>query len=248
MTVVYAAALFILGLSIGSFLNVIIYRTPRGLSIVHPASHCPNCQTQLNFYDNIPLLSYTLLGGRCRYCDEPISWRYPIIEGLTGLLFLASYLVLDDWPHRIVALVLISALIVVTFIDLEFKRIPNWITFPGILLGLLSTLWLGDISIWTALASAVAGGGLLWALGVLYKGGMGGGDIKLAAMLGAFLGWQNLFITLLIASVVGSVIGGILIARGKAGRRATVPFGPFLSLGAIVTLLVPSIFNWVFRV
>jgi leader peptidase (prepilin peptidase)/N-methyltransferase len=234
----------ILGLIVGSFLNVCIYRMPRDMNIIRPRSSCPSCGGLVRFYDNIPILSFLLLKGRCRDCGSPISIRYPIVEALNGIMYLFAYMRFGlDYSLPIV-LALLSSMVVITFIDLEFQIIPDQITLPGILIGLVASSFVfpdpfepaqitGMIN---AVVGLFVGGGLFLAIAVLSKGGMGGGDIKMMAMVGAFMGWKGVLLTTLIGSVVGSAIGiGLMVFKGK-DRKTKIPFGPFLAFGAVVTL------------
>lgn len=234
----------LLGLIVGSFLNVCIYRMPRGLNIIRPRSSCPSCGRPVRFYDNIPILSYLLLKGRCRDCSSPISIRYPIVEALNGIMYLLAYMRFGPDYSLLIVMAFLSSMIVITFIDLEFQIIPDHITLPGILIGVVtSSLIFPDpfeshqvTGLVNALIGLFVGGGLFLAIAVLSKGGMGGGDIKMMAMVGAFMGWKGVLLTTLIGSVVGSVVGiGLMVFKGK-DRKAKIPFGPFLALGAVVTL------------
>lgn len=230
------------GLVIGSFLNVCIYRLPRGESIVWPTSRCPACSRPIAWYDNIPLLSYVILLGRCRACRAPIPWRYPLVEAANGLgygILVGSFGV--SWVSAFYG-VLLSALIVVTGTDLSHRIIPNVITYPGIVLGLIGSLVVLPAGIVNSVLGVLVGGGLLWFLAwvspyIFGKEGMGLGDVKLIAMVGAFLGWKPVLLTILIGSLVGSIVGGSLIAMNRLSRRQYIPFGPFLALGAVLSLL-----------
>lgn len=240
MTMEFLVA-FVLGCVVGSFLNVCIARLPRGESVVSPPSHCPRCGQAIRPWDNIPLLSFLWLRGRCRSCSEPISWQYPAVEALTGVLFAANVAAFGLAPWALVASIFCAALVVVTFIDLEHQIIPDLISLPGIALGLLAAVAGWGPPLWDRLLGALLGGGILWAVAEFYerlrgREGMGGGDIKLLAMIGAFLGWKAVLLTLLVSSLTGSLAG-----VGRALLRATssetpIPFGPFLALGALVSL------------
>ncbi|MEY4704451.1 MAG: Type 4 prepilin-like protein leader peptide-processing enzyme [Nitrospirota bacterium] len=230
-----------LGALIGSFLNVCIFRLPRGESIVWPGSHCPLCTHPIEFYDNIPLLSYLWLGGRCRACRAPISIRYPLVEAANAL----GYLIIvwsfgPSWTAIFYAM-LFSALVVVTGTDLTHKMIPNVITVPGVVVGLLGAATVLPVGFINAVLGLAIGGGILWLLAWLSpylfgKEGMGGGDIKLLAMIGAFLGWKPALLTIMIGSFTGSVIGISLIALRVIKRDDHIPFGPFLVLGALLSM------------
>jgi leader peptidase (prepilin peptidase)/N-methyltransferase len=235
----------VLGLLVGSFLNVVICRLPAGASIAFPASHCPHCKTPIHWYDNIPLLGYLMLGGRCRACKEGISIEYPLVELANGLLF-ALIAWRTGWHGALpVYLVLGASLLALTMIDLHHKILPDRITLPGIVVGLIASATLLPSGFLSALIGVLAGGGLFYLIAVLSKGGMGGGDIKLIAMIGAFLGWQAVLLTTLLASVGGALVGGMMMLIQGKGRKYAVPFGPFLSLAAIVSLLWGGdMINW----
>jgi leader peptidase (prepilin peptidase)/N-methyltransferase len=244
MTIVYLVT-GVLGALIGSFLNVCIHRIPRGESVVRPRSRCPHCQTMIRFYDNLPILSFLILQGRCRYCRASISWRYPFVEMIntSGYLFLLWKFGLS-WQFLVYA-VLFSTLVVVTFIDLSHQIVPDRITLPGMVVGALAAATVLPAGLVNALIGIFLGGGLFYLVAVLSRGGMGGGDIKLIAMIGAFLGWRNVLLTIFIAALAGSVVGlYLMIVHGK-GRKHAVPFGPFLALGAVVSLCWgPEILVW----
>lgn len=238
------------GALIGSFLNVCIHRLPRHESIVWPASHCPTCSRPIAGYDNIPLLSYLLLRGRCRACQAPISLRYPIIEVANALGYAAIVWYFGlTWAAACYA-ALFSTLLVVTGTDLSHKIIPNVVTIPGILLGLLAAATILPVGLVNSLLGVLVGGGILWALAwaspyLFGKEGMGGGDIKLIAMIGAFLGWKPVLLTIMIGSLVGSIVGVSLITAKVIQRDQYIPFGPFLALGAILSLFFHELLlNW----
>jgi leader peptidase (prepilin peptidase)/N-methyltransferase len=232
---------FLFGSLVGSFLNVCIHRLPREESIVFPGSRCPACHIAIRPWDNIPILSFLLLRGRCRACGHPIAWRYPLVEGLTALLFAATVSRFGVTPLAATLLVFVAALTVITFIDLDHQIIPNIITLPGIPLGILAGLVLGEPPLLDRIIGALAGAGFLYL--VLFYGSafygqdaMGEGDLNLIAMVGAFLGWKAVALTTLLACLFGSAVGLALIALRRLGRRQHIPFGPFLSLGAVVAL------------
>jgi leader peptidase (prepilin peptidase)/N-methyltransferase len=229
------------GLLIGSFLNVVIFRLPRNESIVSPGSHCTGCAAAVRWFDNIPVLSYLLLRGRCRKCGAKISVRYPVIELLTSLLFLAAYLrfgpgwllFIHDWPF-------VALLIAITFIDLEHRIIPDELSLGGLVLGLATTWAVPDVGFTGSLIGAAAGFGVFYFFAWVYerltgRSGLGGGDIKLLAMLGAFLGINGVFWTILVSSVLGSLIGIIwaMVSRKGPLMRTAIPYGPFLVIGAL---------------
>jgi len=246
---------FIFGSVIGSFLNVCIYRMPRSMSIITPSSRCPSCNIPIRAYDNIPMLSYLLLGGRCRVCKARIPLRYPLVEFLNAALYVSVLWRFGlDW-HTLVYFIFCSALVVITFVDLDFQIIPDRITLPGILIGLIAgSLLMPDPFMRNALlgfkASIIglfAGGGLFYAIAVLSKGGMGGGDIKMMAMVGALMGWKSVLLTTFLGSLTGAAFGiTLMIFKGK-GRKTKIPFGPFLALGTLITLFYgQEIFHWYF--
>jgi leader peptidase (prepilin peptidase)/N-methyltransferase len=232
---------FLAGLLLGSFLNVVIARLPRGESIVSPPSRCPRCKARIAPWDNVPVLSYLLLRGRCRHCRNKIHWRYPLVELTAGVLLwllareAASPALLV--PHAAFLLALLG----VAWIDFDTRTIPDAITIPGVGIGLALSLFLPP-GPGPALLGAVAGGASLWLVGAAYERatgvpGMGGGDVKLAAMMGAFLGVGGVFGTIFLASLAGSLFGVFLIARGEGSRRTAIPFGTFLAPAAMVLLL-----------
>jgi leader peptidase (prepilin peptidase)/N-methyltransferase len=232
----------VLGTLIGSYLNVVVYRLPRGLSTVKPRSSCPRCGKLIAWFDNIPILSYLILRGRCRNCSSSIHWRYPLVEATCGLLFLACYLRFGLTLDLLPAALLCSMLLALALIDAEHFLLPNRITYPGIVLGMLCSLlatWTNPL--WSTIG-AVVGAGLLLLLILIWhlvrnEQGMGYGDVKMLAMLGAFLGLYGMAVTLFIASLAGSLIGLGLILSARGTMRAKLPFGVFLSIGGVVALL-----------
>ena len=230
------------GLAAGSFLNVVIYRLPRDLSIIKPGSFCPACHIPIKFYDNLPLISYLVLKGRCRYCKAPISWRYPLVELLSASFAGVLYSRLGISPALFAYHLFLSALIVLTFIDLDAQILPDLITMPVTGAGLISSLLAETTPPLNSLIGATAGFGIFFIIAFVYKWvrgreGLGGGDAKLMAMVGAFLGWQGILPTILIGSVSGLLAALILMAFKGRGYHEPIPFGPFLSLGATSTLL-----------
>jgi leader peptidase (prepilin peptidase)/N-methyltransferase len=229
------------GLLIGSFLNVVIARVPVGASLWRPGSACPGCGAAIAWYDNIPLLSFLALRGRCRVCSDRISWRYPLVEAVTGALFGAAGLAFGPTLEGVVAAVLLAALVAITAIDLEHQIIPDVISLPGILAGVLANLAGGWVSWVDSIIGAIVGAGLfilIMLVGSWWAGqeAMGGGDMKLAAMLGAFLGWKVLLISLFLSTVAGGILSAILMTVGIRGRRDPIPFGPFLAAGGAAAL------------
>lgn len=235
------AVTFVAGLVLGSFLNVCIRRIPAGESIVRPGSHCPSCKAPVRPYDNVPVVSYLLLRGRCRSCGERISSRYPAVELLTGAAMVALVSHFGWTPVLPVYAAFVAALIVITFIDLDHQIIPDVISLPGIVVGLLcAAAGLGP-SLGASVAGLLLGGGFLYLVAAGYelltgREGMGGGDIKLLAMIGAFVGWNGVLTTLLIASFSGALAGGVMIAVRRGDSRSPIPFGPFLGAGAVFSL------------
>ncbi|MCA1560823.1 MAG: A24 family peptidase [Acidobacteria bacterium] len=242
-------ALSCLGLAVGSFLNVCIHRIPKHVSIVSPGSRCPHCGYALRWFDNIPLVSYAVLRGRCRGCGAGISIRYPVVELITLVIFLTHYAVFGWSALLVVRLLFACALIVLFAIDLEHHLLPNVITLPGIGAGLLfSTVVPPGIE--AALIGTLVGGGVLWLIGEAYyryagQEGMGGGDVKMLAMIGASLGWKLVLVALVFSSVAGSVIGMLVILSGRGGMKQALPYGTFLALGGLVASLVGDrIVSW----
>ncbi len=232
---------FLFGLILGSFLNVCIYRIPQeGASIVRPPSHCPACGESIRFYDNVPLLGYLLLRGRCRHCGDPISLRYPVVELATGLLSLALMLRHGPGVTYGLSLAFVSALLVVSFVDLQHQIIPDVISRPGIVLGIAASMTPWWRIPWTeAVIGAGVGYGSLLAVRWTYKRltgkeGMGLGDVKLLAMIGAWMGWRDLPFVILASSLLGILIGGGALLLTSRGLRVRIPFGPFLALGAML--------------
>ena len=265
----WAIVSLIFGSVVGSFLNVCIHRLPREESIVFPGSHCPHCRKSLLWFENIPLLSYILLKGKCRYCRQAISFRYFIVESLTAVLFLSVFLKFGFGIELFIYLIFVSCLIIATFTDFSHRIIPDAITCPALILGLiLSTVYPNTqrmFSVWnrnsfshwegflSSLIGIAAGGLFLYALGIFGekavnlfgkkalkkevagKGGvMGGGDMKLLAMIGAFLGWQLVVLTIFLSAVSGSIVG--IIVKLQKGE-SYIPYGPYLALGAVISLL-----------
>ncbi|WP_306535984.1 A24 family peptidase [Geobacter sp.] len=248
--VIFAIFSFLLGAAVGSFLNVCIYRLPAGESIVSPPSRCPACGARIRPWHNIPILGWLILGGKCRDCGAPISPRYPFVELLNGLLTLALFLKFGPSPTFLVLFVFCSALVAITFIDLDHQIIPDVISLPGIVVGFACSFvlpWLGWKS---SLMGIVAGGGSLFLVAWLYelfakKEGMGGGDIKLLAMMGAFLGWRSVPFIIFASSLIGSVVGVTLMLIQKKDGKLAIPFGPFLAAGAVLYIFYgKAIITW----
>ncbi|EHQ88079.1 prepilin peptidase [Desulfosporosinus youngiae] len=239
-----------LGLVIGSFLNVVIYRVPRGESIVSPGSHCTACGHALRAWELIPVLSFIIQKGQCRNCQASISWRYPAVELLTGILFFltASFsLYMGIHLARLVLnLVFVAVLIALAFIDLDTFRLPDVLTLPLLGLGLLGSFFIpGNPAGWESLLSALGAGGIFLIIALVYPQGMGLGDVKLAAAMGAFLGFPSIFLAIFVGSLAGAFVGTVLLMTGQKRFRQQIPFGPYLALGAILTLLWGTqIFDW----
>lgn len=230
-----------LGLILGSYLNVVIYRLPRRLSTVMPRSRCPRCRAAIPPWDNIPLLSYLWLRGKCRRCGFAIPWRYPAIEVATGAGFVVVYQVFGWTTDSVVAAFFLAAMIVLAMIDLEHYILPDVITLPGIVLGLALQPWIHWTSLQDALIGAILGAGVLYGVAwiwFVWKGvwGMGLGDVKMLAMVGAFLGWKGVVMTLFLASVTGSLVGALLIVLGRLQLQSKLPFGVFLAAAAVMAL------------
>jgi len=252
MTASITALVGLLGAVVGSFLNVCIHRLPRGESVVRPPSACPRCKSPIAWFENIPLVSYVALGGRCRCCRASIALRYPVVEAVTAVLFAAAW-----WYHGpgvllVSRLLLGCALVVLFAIDLEHHLLPNSITLPGILVGFALSVvtepgWL------SSLVGIAVGGGILFAIAEAYyrfrhEEGLGMGDVKMLAMIGAFTGWKLTLLTLMMASFAGSILGLLLIATGRGSMKQALPFGTFLALGAALAVVVgPGLIDWYLR-
>ena len=231
------------GLCLGSFLNVCIYRIPIDRSIVRPPSSCPQCGERIRFYDNIPVISYIFLLGKCRYCRKQISLRYPIVEATTGLLSLAIFIRYGLSHEYFLFLLFVASLVAISFIDLQHQIIPQIISLPTILIGLaaISVFELNDISWLDSLIGIIGGWGVFYLFGRIFKWlrgkeGLGGGDATLLAMIGAWTGWQALPFIILISSLTGTFIGGGSLLLGGQKLSQRIPFGPFLALGALIYL------------
>ena len=242
----YKIAVFISGSIVGSFLNVCIYRLPKGRSVIFPGSHCPNCTAPIHWYDNIPILSYIFLGGKARCCKAKISLRYFIVEALTASAFLILFSTFGLTPKFFAYVIMVSGLIIATFVDFEIQEIPDEVSIGGLAVGLILAIAFPSIlnettrlnSFLNSFLGALAGGGMIYVMGMLgefafKKEAMGGGDVKLLAMIGAFIGWKFVVLTFFLAPVFGSVVGVILKIRyGKD----IIPYGPYLSLAAVCSI------------
>ena len=234
-----AALAGVLGLLVGSFLNVVVWRLPRGESLLRPRSRCPQCGTPIKPYDNVPVLSWLLLRGRCGNCGAPISARYPLVEAVTGALFAAVVLGRSGTLDVVLGLLLVTALVPITLIDLDQRLIPNAITLPAAVAALVAGVALDISFVPEQLIAGAAAGGFFLLAALAYPRGMGMGDVKLAGMLGLYLG-RAVAPALFIALIAGVLVGGVIMARlgAREGRKAAVPFGPFLSLGALIAMFV----------
>ena len=265
------ALALVLGLVIGSFLNVVILRLPEGISIVRPRSRCPKCKRAIAWYDNVPILSYVLLGGRCRGCNKKISIRYPLVEALSGMVGLLMYYKFGPGIEWVVFFSFSAALIVLALVDLDHRILPDAITLNGIWVGILANVYLAQpsplaarllraagveatnsrvIALAASVLGAVVGGGLLWGVAEAYlrlRGieGMGFGDVKMMAMVGAFLGAPRALLTIMIGSLVGSVVGLLYIRFAGKSREYELPFGTFLAAaGMVVVLYGDELVGW----
>jgi leader peptidase (prepilin peptidase) / N-methyltransferase len=231
----------IFGLLVGSFLNVVIARVPEGRSLIRPGSACPGCGAPIAWYDNIPIVSFLVLRRRCRACATVISWRYPLVEAATAGLFAAAGFAYGPGLEGVMAAVFLAALLAITVIDLDHQIIPDVISLPGIVAGFLANLATGRVAWSESLIGALVGAGLFIVIAVVGswwagQDAMGGGDIKLAAMLGAFLGWKVLAISVFLSTAVGGIVSAVFMTVGIRGRKDPIPFGPFLAVGGAASL------------
>ncbi|MCK4420156.1 prepilin peptidase [candidate division WOR-3 bacterium] len=231
---------FLFGAAIGSFLNVVIYRLPEGKSLVWPGSHCPQCGEKIRWFDNIPILSYIILQGKCRDCGNEISIRYLVVESITAVVYLYAYLHYGISLELLTFLVFTSLLIPISFIDFSTMLIPDSLSISGIIIGLLFSMFRGIIVV-SCIGAAI---GAIYILIIIHIGKavykkdvMGYGDIKLAAMIGAFVGWDSFLLTILFSSLFGSLFGLVQIKRGKSSMKSLIPYGPFLAIGGFITFL-----------
>lgn len=231
-------AFFILGAMFGSFANVIIYRMPKDMSVVAPRSHCYSCNKMISWYDNIPILSWFLLRGRCRSCGASFSFRYVVVELLMGALFMALF-IYHGWTWTLLEqIIFVFALVTACVIDIDHMILPDEFTLSGIAIGLLGALLSPERAFWPAVWGVVLGGGFLWAIAVIYfalrkQEGMGGGDVKLLAWIGAVLGWKAVPFVILSSSLIGSLVGVIIMIRSKGSMHTAIPYGPYLGFGAL---------------
>ena len=224
----------LLGLAIGSFLNVVITRLPAHRSLWGPRSACPGCGASIAWHDNIPVVSFLALRRRCRACAMSISWQYPLVEVVAAMAFAAAWWAFGAGIDFLVAAILLSALIAITAIDLRHQIIPDLITLPGVVAGVVANLATQRVPWLESLLGIAVGGGLFFVIILASGGGMGGGDMKLGAMLGAFLGWKVVLFSVFVAVVLGGGLALGLLASGKRGRKDPIPFGPFLAAGGAV--------------
>lgn len=242
---------FIFGTCVGSFLNVCIYRVPENQSIIFPGSSCPNCHSSIPFYLNIPIISYTFLRGRCKYCSHPISFRYPFIEALTGVIAVLLFLKFSFTSALLYWFVFISTLITISFIDFDHQIIPDRISIPGIFVFSSSCYFLPEMTIIQSITGILGGGGILYAVAAFYyllrkQEGMGGGDIKLLAMIGAATGIKGVFFTIFTGSLIGTLVGiSTMLYMRISDTKFRIPFGPFLSAGAVLYIFFgQEIIQW----
>lgn len=238
-----SAGLF--GLLVGSFLNVLVHRLPRDESVVSPASHCPACGAPIRPFDNIPVLSWVLLGGRCRTCRAPIPARYPALEIANAVLWVLVACRARQWPEFVEGIFLVSSCLALAAIDAEFQILPDKITLTGLAAGFALSFFSSTATPLSSLAGALLGGGGLFLVAFLYERiagheGMGLGDVKMLSMVGAFLGPSGVLVTVLLASLSGSIVGLALLATGRGDRKMRLPFGVFLAIGAVTTFFFGS--------
>lgn len=244
---------FIFGLCIGSFLNVCIYRLPESKSIVHPRSACLHCGALIRFYDNIPIFSYIALKAKCRHCGAHISLRYPVIEFISGIFAVGVFLKFGISVEALIYYTFIAVLLVITFIDIDHQIIPDVISLPGIPIFFAASFALPNVTFVESILGILVGGGSLYLVAWLYhlitrKEGMGGGDIKLLAMMGALIGWKGVLFTIFAASAVGTLAGLAVILKTGKTMKLKIPFGPFLAIGAIAFIFFgPQLITWYFN-
>jgi leader peptidase (prepilin peptidase)/N-methyltransferase len=243
-------AVGVLGLALGSFLNVVIYRLPKGLSLMGPRSQCPSCQAKIHFYDNIPVFSFLLLRGRCRQCDAQISWRYPLVELLTGVMMILMLLRFGLNINFVKYSLLTLILIPVTFIDIDEKIIPNWLTFSGLVAGVSITL-IFQIELWRFMLQGMVAGALFMALlmvlgkWLLKKEAMGMGDLKLLAMIGVYVGMTGALLSVYFGAMIAFIMIIIQLLSRRINLKETIPFGPFIAVGTFVYILIGSeLISW----
>ncbi|MBF0258076.1 MAG: prepilin peptidase [Desulfamplus sp.] len=248
------AAIFMLGASIGSFLNVCIYRIPKSESIAFPGSFCPVCKDPIPFYLNIPIISFLILLGKCKKCHTEISVRYPIVEIITGMFAVATFIKFGLTIEALFWFVFIAILVVISFIDIDLQIIPDILSIPGIFIFAFSPLIIPDMTIMDTIAGMLAGGGSLYLVAVIYyfirkDEGMGGGDIKLLTMIGAATGWKGVIFTIFTSSLMGTLAGvTIMLVTQKADSKLRIPFGPYLAAGALLYIFQGDfLIDWYFN-
>lgn len=236
---------FVIGLIIGSFLNVVIYRLPEEISIIKPPSHCLECGTRLSPLDLVPVFSYLIYRGRCRYCGTKISIQYPLVELLNGFLYLFTYLKFGFSLEMVGYLILISLLIAISFIDLKYRIIPNKLSYFGIIIGLIFSIFSSHITFISSFLGIFIPAGLLLILALIYKKGMGIGDVKLVGMIGAFTGYKIVLSGIFLGSVIGLIFFTPLILSKRIDRKTKIPFGPFISTGSIIMIFYgETLLDW----
>jgi leader peptidase (prepilin peptidase)/N-methyltransferase len=229
--------LFIIGLAFGSFFNVCISRIPQGKSIIYPPSRCEVCNTKLKPLDLVPVASFLLLRGKCRYCGSKLSWRHPGIEFFTGILFVMVYQIIGLNINLIIFLFLLSLLLIISFIDIDYYCIPNSLIIVGLGIGVFFQIFFPYQLFLESIGGFFLGGGILFIIALVSRGGMGGGDIKLGGLIGFFLGWKMTLLSLFIAAFLSSITGIFFILLKKKSRKDPIPFGPFLSIGTFISIL-----------
>jgi leader peptidase (prepilin peptidase)/N-methyltransferase len=245
--------IFLFGACIGSFLNVCIYRIPESKSIVTPRSSCPRCGTFIKSYDNIPIVSWAWLGGKCRHCRSPIPIRYPMVELLTGMAAVSLYIKFGPTPTFLVFFLFVAVLLMITFIDIDHQIIPNIISLPGIPIFFALSFAVPDISWIESAVGILVGGGSLYLVAMAYQlikkaEGMGMGDMKLLAMIGALIGWKGVLFTVFVSSALGAFVGGAMILIHRGSLKTMVPYGPYISIGAIAYIFFgPQLIDGYFR-
>ena len=233
---------FLLGAIWGSFGNVVIIRLPAKESVVTPSSACRSCGTKIKWYDNVPILGWLFLRGKCRSCKAKISARYPLVEFIMATLFALCFWQIGLSWTLLEVLILVFGLVVISFIDLDHMIIPNKLSYPGIIIGIIGSVLNPERPWWDGLAGLLMGGGFFWAVAFIYsalrkKDGLGGGDIKLMAWIGAAIGWKSIPFVIFSSSIVGSIVGIFLIIRSKGNLQTSIPFGPYIAFGAILYLI-----------
>lgn len=247
------AVIFALGLLWGSFANVVIYRLPEGKSVVTPRSACPKCQQPIAWFDNVPVLSWLFLRGKCRGCKTTIPWRYPLVELIMGVSFFGVFYKLGFSWFTLECIIFVFGLIVVSFIDLDHMILPDSFTLSGIVIGLAGAFLNPERELLSSFLGVLMGGGFLWAVAYIYylirkEEGMGGGDIKLLAWIGAVLGWTSVPFVILVSSIIGTLVGVLAALKTKGGMKTAIPFGPYLALAAILYIFAgEELTKWYFN-